>query len=108
MDLFVVNSYGSAFQVGNHYDLIFLVLVGTHNCSSPISNAFFITNLNGWLKLLTQLIQALFICILLPFLSKLWGIPFIQLPNYLRDGAACFLNIGTLSNGKLSFFLLAN
>ncbi|XP_044482593.1 protein CLT1, chloroplastic isoform X2 [Mangifera indica] len=56
VDLFVVNSYGSAFQ-------------------------------------------ALFICILLPFLSKLWGIPFIQLPNYLRDGAACFLNIGTLSNG---------
>lgn len=56
VDLFVVNSYGSAFQ-------------------------------------------ALFICLLLPFLSKLWGIPFSQLPNYLRDGAACFLNIGTLSSG---------
>ncbi|BAT80867.1 hypothetical protein LR48_Vigan07g035600 [Vigna angularis] len=56
MDLFVVNSYGSAFQ-------------------------------------------ALFICLLLPFLSKLWGIPFSQLPNYLKDGAACFLNVGTLSNG---------
>ncbi|XP_020235896.1 protein CLT1, chloroplastic isoform X1 [Cajanus cajan] len=56
MDLFVVNSYGSAFQ-------------------------------------------ALFICLLLPFLSKLWGIPFGQLPNYLKDGAACFLNIGTLSSG---------
>ncbi|KAL9316026.1 hypothetical protein ACSQ67_017027 [Phaseolus vulgaris] len=56
MDLFVVNSYGSAFQ-------------------------------------------ALFICLLLPFLSKLWGIPFTQLPNYLKDGAACFLNVGTLSSG---------
>ncbi|KAK9274332.1 hypothetical protein L1049_019146 [Liquidambar formosana] len=56
VDLFVVNSYGSAFQ-------------------------------------------ALFICILLPFLSKLWGVPFYQLPNYLKDGAACFLNIGTLSIG---------
>lgn len=56
MDLFVVNSYGSAFQ-------------------------------------------ALFICLLLPFLSKLWGIPFSQLPNYLKDGAACFLNVGTLSSG---------
>ncbi|KAK7300250.1 hypothetical protein RJT34_11091 [Clitoria ternatea] len=56
MDLFVVNSYGSAFQ-------------------------------------------ALFIFLLLPFLSKLWGIPFSQLPNYLKDGAACFLNVGTLSNG---------
>ncbi|KAK8601860.1 hypothetical protein V6N13_058462 [Hibiscus sabdariffa] len=56
VDLFVVNSYGSAFQ-------------------------------------------ALFIWLLLPFLSKLWGIPFSQLPNYLKDGAACFLNIGgTLSS----------
>lgn len=55
VDLFVVNSYGSAFQ-------------------------------------------ALFICILLPFLSKLWGVPFSQLPNHLKNGAACFLNIGTLSN----------
>lgn len=43
--------------------------------------------------------QAVFICLLLPFLSKLWGVPFTQLPNYLRDGAACFLNIGTLSGG---------
>ncbi|CAI8586695.1 unnamed protein product [Vicia faba] len=55
VDLFVVNSYGSAFQ-------------------------------------------ALFICLLLPFLSKLWGVPFSQLPNYLRDGAACFLNVGKLSS----------
>ncbi|CAL5434059.1 unnamed protein product [Camellia sinensis] len=56
VDLFVVNSYGSAFQ-------------------------------------------ALFIFLLLPFLSKLWGIPFYQLPNYLKDGAACFLNNGTISSG---------
>ncbi|KAJ4724457.1 Crt [Melia azedarach] len=56
VDLFVVNSYGSAFQ-------------------------------------------ALFIFLLLPFVSKLWGIPFSQLPNYLRDGAACFLNVGSLSSG---------
>ncbi|KAL7612263.1 hypothetical protein Lser_V15G05746 [Lactuca serriola] len=56
VDLFVLNSYGSAFQ-------------------------------------------ALFICLLLPLLSRLWGIPFHQLPNYLSDGAACFLNIGTVSSG---------
>lgn len=49
------------------------------------------------------LVQALFICFLLPFLSKLWGVPFSQLPNYLKDGAACFLNVGTLSSGKLFF-----
>ena len=51
------------------------------------------------------LLQALFICLLLPFLSKLWGIPFGQLPNYLKDGAACFLNVGTLSRGKQLYFL---
>ncbi|XP_010276678.1 PREDICTED: protein CLT1, chloroplastic-like [Nelumbo nucifera] len=56
IDVFVVNSYGSAFQ-------------------------------------------ALFICLLLPFLSKFWGVPFPQLPSYLKDGAACFLNIGSLSSG---------
>ncbi|KAG8388940.1 hypothetical protein BUALT_Bualt02G0177500 [Buddleja alternifolia] len=55
VDLFVVNSYGSAYQ-------------------------------------------AVFICLLLPFLSNLWGIPFRQLPSYLKDGAACFLNVGTMSN----------
>ncbi|XP_041996683.1 protein CLT1, chloroplastic-like [Salvia splendens] len=55
MDLFVVNSYGSAYQ-------------------------------------------AIFICLLLPFLSNLWGIPFSQLPSYLKDGAACFLNTGTMLN----------
>ncbi|XP_023533653.1 protein CLT1, chloroplastic [Cucurbita pepo subsp. pepo] len=54
MDLFVVNSFGSAFQ-------------------------------------------SIFVVALLPFLSKLWGIPFSQLPSYLRDGTACFLNYGTLS-----------
>ncbi|KAK9128997.1 hypothetical protein Syun_017794 [Stephania yunnanensis] len=55
VDLFVMNSYGSAFQ-------------------------------------------ALFISLLLPFLSKMWGVPFSQLPVYLKDGAACFLNIGSLSS----------
>ncbi|KAM0954116.1 putative chloroquine-resistance transporter [Dioscorea sansibarensis] len=56
VDLFVVNSFGSAFQ-------------------------------------------ALFICLLLPFLSKLWGVPFNQLPMYIKDGTACFLNMGSLASG---------
>ncbi|KAK4275704.1 hypothetical protein QN277_018742 [Acacia crassicarpa] len=43
--------------------------------------------------------QTLFLCLLLPFLSKLWGVPFNQLPNYLKDSAACFLNVGTLTKG---------
>ncbi|XP_047329637.1 protein CLT1, chloroplastic [Impatiens glandulifera] len=55
VDLFVVNSHGSAFQ-------------------------------------------ALFICLLLPLLSNLWGIPFSQLPSYLKAGAGCFLNNG-VANG---------
>ncbi|WVZ67371.1 hypothetical protein U9M48_016458 [Paspalum notatum var. saurae] len=54
VDLFVVNSYGSAYQ-------------------------------------------ALFMCLLLPFLSKLWGVPFHLLPAYIKDGAACFLNMGSVS-----------
>ncbi|CAO1940984.1 unnamed protein product [Urochloa humidicola] len=54
VDLFVVNSYGSAYQ-------------------------------------------ALFMCLLLPFLSKLWGVPFHLLPTYIKDGAACFLNMGSIS-----------
>ncbi|CAH9133266.1 unnamed protein product [Cuscuta epithymum] len=40
--------------------------------------------------------QAVFISLLLPFLSKLWGIQFLQLPAYIKDGAACFLNLGTI------------
>ncbi|KAL1199157.1 Protein CLT3 [Cardamine amara subsp. amara] len=56
LDLFIVNSYGSAFQ-------------------------------------------AICIALLLPFLSKLWGIPFNQLGSYLKDGAVCFLNIGTITTG---------
>ncbi|XP_022132091.1 protein CLT2, chloroplastic-like [Momordica charantia] len=38
--------------------------------------------------------QALFVLLLLPFLSNLKGISLAQLPSYLMHGAACFLNIG--------------
>ncbi|KAJ1298355.1 hypothetical protein BS78_01G446300 [Paspalum vaginatum] len=38
--------------------------------------------------------QALFVFLLLPFLSNLKGIPFVELPAYINRGAACFLNIG--------------
>ncbi|CAM6101261.1 unnamed protein product [Calypogeia fissa] len=43
--------------------------------------------------------QALFVLLLLPFLSTLKGIPFQQLPTYFRDGAACFVNAGALDSG---------
>ncbi|KAL5844520.1 hypothetical protein ACOSQ3_010573 [Xanthoceras sorbifolium] len=43
--------------------------------------------------------QALFVFLLLPFLSNLKGIPFAQLPLYLKSGAGCFLNIGANTLG---------
>ncbi|XP_050158566.1 protein CLT2, chloroplastic isoform X1 [Malus sylvestris] len=43
--------------------------------------------------------QALFVLLFLPFLSNLRGIPFAQLPSYLKDGACCFLNIGAYTTG---------
>ncbi|KAL3845762.1 hypothetical protein ACJIZ3_003165 [Penstemon smallii] len=43
--------------------------------------------------------QALFVLLCLPLLSNLKGIPFSELPSYLRSGAACFFNIGTDTTG---------
>lgn len=46
--------------------------------------------------------------LLLPFLSNLKGIPFAELPSYLRSGAACFLNVGANTTGKFSSFGIWN
>ncbi|XP_022773028.1 protein CLT2, chloroplastic [Durio zibethinus] len=43
--------------------------------------------------------QALFVLLLLPVLSNLKGIPFSELPSYLKCGAACFLKIGADTSG---------
>jgi len=45
------------------------------------------------------LVQALFVFLLLPFLSNLKGIPFASLPSYLKDGAGCFFNTGAKISG---------
>lgn len=37
----------------------------------------------------------------LPLLSNLKGIPFVQLPSYLKSGAGCFLNIGADTSSEL-------
>ncbi|ESQ54881.1 hypothetical protein EUTSA_v10025263mg [Eutrema salsugineum] len=43
--------------------------------------------------------QALFVFLLLPFLSNLKGIPFASLLSYLKDGAGCFFNTGAKISG---------
>ncbi|XP_031279216.1 protein CLT2, chloroplastic [Pistacia vera] len=43
--------------------------------------------------------QALFVLLFLPLLSNLKGIPFAELPSYLRSGAGCFLNMGKNTPG---------
>lgn len=43
--------------------------------------------------------QALFVLLLLPLLSSMKGIPFHELPQYVKSGAACFLNIGANITG---------
>ncbi|OIT40625.1 protein clt2, chloroplastic [Nicotiana attenuata] len=62
LDIFVVNSFGSAFQ-------------------------------------------ALFVLLFLPFLSNLKGIPFSELPSFLKSGAGCFFNIGNNISGTISVLL---
>ncbi|KAI5059509.1 hypothetical protein GOP47_0025828 [Adiantum capillus-veneris] len=54
VDIFVVNSYGSAFQ-------------------------------------------SIFVLLMLPFLSQLRGIPFSQLQSYMKNGAGCLFNVGSMS-----------
>ncbi|XP_052487171.1 protein CLT2, chloroplastic isoform X2 [Gossypium raimondii] len=44
-------------------------------------------------------LNALFVLLLLPLLSNLKGIPFLELPSYLKGGAACFLNLGGETSG---------
>ncbi|KAG5543776.1 hypothetical protein RHGRI_016509 [Rhododendron griersonianum] len=43
--------------------------------------------------------QALFVLLFLPFLSNLRGIPFSQLPSYIKSGAGCFFNMGAHTIG---------
>ncbi|XP_058221217.1 protein CLT2, chloroplastic isoform X1 [Rhododendron vialii] len=43
--------------------------------------------------------QALFVLLFLPFLSNLRGIPFSELPSYIKSGAGCFFNMGAHTIG---------
>jgi hypothetical protein len=56
-------------------------------------------------NLLCWTMQALFVFLLLPFLSNLKGIPLAELPAYVNRGAVCFLNIGGNLNGEYCSWL---
>lgn len=61
-----------------------------------LENSFF--GLMLWI-IKVAVVQALFVFLLLPFLSNLKGIPFGSLLPYLRDGAGCFFNTGAKISG---------
>ncbi|KAF8404733.1 hypothetical protein HHK36_009622 [Tetracentron sinense] len=46
--------------------------------------------------------QALFVLLFLPIISNSKGVPFTQLPSFLKSGTGCFLNIGANATGKFS------
>ncbi|KAK8642699.1 hypothetical protein V6N13_012036 [Hibiscus sabdariffa] len=48
-----------------------------------------------------SIIKALFVLLLMPLLSNLKGIPFLELPSYLKSGAACFLKLGGCEGAPL-------
>ncbi|XP_057469860.1 protein CLT2, chloroplastic-like isoform X2 [Actinidia eriantha] len=51
--------------------------------------------------------QALFVLLFLPFLSNMKGIPFSQLPLYIKSGAGCFFNIGVHTLVPISIYILS-
>ncbi|KAK3038293.1 hypothetical protein RJ639_031389 [Escallonia herrerae] len=85
LDIFVVNSFGSGFQV----NLLWHAKI--------IDTYVFLRQLN--LLGTSPSLLALFVLLFLPLLSNLKGIPFSELPMYLKDGAGCFFNIGTNISG---------
>ncbi|KAK1269965.1 hypothetical protein QJS04_geneDACA006504 [Acorus gramineus] len=85
----------SAFQAGASILKEFIFIDATRRLQGrPVD--IFVVNSFG------SAFQALFVLILLPFLSNMRGIPLAELPTYLRNGAACFINAGTKMEGKCS------
>ncbi|XP_038714766.1 protein CLT2, chloroplastic-like isoform X2 [Tripterygium wilfordii] len=82
----------SAFQAGASIIKEF-VFVNSANRLKGRSLDIFVVNSFG------SGFQALFVLLFLPLLSNLKGIPFAQLPLYLRSGSGCFINIGGRAPG---------
>ncbi|KDP41501.1 hypothetical protein JCGZ_15908 [Jatropha curcas] len=77
----------SAFQAGASIIKEF-IFIDAAKCLKGKSLDIFVVNSFG------SGFQALFVLLFLPFLSNLKGIPFAQLPLYLKSGAGCFVNTG--------------
>ncbi|KAK8937401.1 hypothetical protein KSP39_PZI012168 [Platanthera zijinensis] len=77
----------SAFQAGASILKEFVFIDGAKRLQGKSLDIFIVNSFGS-------AFQALFVFLLLPFLSNLRGIPFAELPRYLTSGAACFLNIG--------------
>nr|CAB3462180.1 unnamed protein product [Digitaria exilis] len=75
----------SAFQAGASILKVYLLKISHSHGKRP---DIFVVNSFG------SGFQALFVFLLLPFLSNLRGIKFAELPGYLNGGAECFLNVG--------------
>ncbi|PKA49820.1 hypothetical protein AXF42_Ash004362 [Apostasia shenzhenica] len=78
----------SAFQAGASILKEFVFIDGAKRLQGKSLDIFVVNSFGSGF-------QAFFVFLLLPFLSNLRGIPFTELPQYLKNGAACFLNIGS-------------
>ncbi|XP_039114198.1 protein CLT2, chloroplastic [Dioscorea cayenensis subsp. rotundata] len=82
----------SAFQAGASILKEFAFIDGARRLQGKPLDIFIVNSFGSGF-------QALFVFLLLPFLSHLRGIPFPELPTYLKDGAGCFFNVGHSKTG---------
>ncbi|KAL6012642.1 hypothetical protein ACLOJK_003131 [Asimina triloba] len=111
LDIFVVNSFGSGFQApvkstslnynaftnSSHHELCTLLVrllmhqVGPAFLPDYVPGCLFAfpSDASPASHCHANSVNALFVFLLLPFLSNLKGIPFSELPSYIRSGAGC-------------------
>ncbi|OAY71327.1 Protein CLT2, chloroplastic [Ananas comosus] len=85
----------SAFQAGASILKEFVFIDGAKRLQGKPLDIFVVNSFGSGF-------QALFVFLLLPLLSNLRGIPFTELPAYVKHGAGCFVNVGGNLRGKKS------
>ncbi|XP_047250124.1 protein CLT2, chloroplastic-like [Capsicum annuum] len=90
LDIFVVNSFGSGFQRQVEDKNTFVV-----KSSSLVEVSFAVVQSSYPLVLLIERRNV----------HKIAGIPFSELPSFLKSGAGCFFNIGNIVSGAISILL---